>query len=944
MSESMAGVTFLAFGNGSPDVFSTFAAFSTNSSSLAIGELFGAAGFITAVVAGSMALVRPFKVAKKAFIRDVLFFTVSAAFSLSFLYDGQLHLWECVTMVVFYVFYVCFVVAWHWWLGRRKRRRERDAAARGQYVNPSTGELDVEESYQDYHDEEDEDNRSRPSVSRGTSAEDFSALERGSTLDIKAEDVDEDDEEREAWLAELGNNMRLNGPGRSRRNTLVPIRPSLVGALEFQAVLKSLQRSQSRQTIAMHNRRYSDDPTFTTAQQQDQMSTTSDPASRPPYHVVPPQDGESPTLERPAPEVLPTGSGRTRAVSANDAGSLRIDPRFVNKHALRSDKLVDIAEDENGHPASSIRSVPTVGASSTPPPALEVSDADANLIANPWEEEGDRDSSNHLALPGNGYFSAARQPRSPKKRYEVSPNLSPGTQSPGTRSPGTRSPRTRSPYVPRLTIPSPKIHGSPDQSPRTQSRGIHKSSRPSPSHKSSRGSVTTSPFPSYNDGSSPIGSRPPSLYLGPPSISAESQAVIDEEPQKKNPLKWWPYKVLPPPNVLLYKLFPTFEHWEAKNWWEKALAVVAAPSMFLLTITLPVAEYETKDEGELDGLGDSLQPYTDDQTHRKSLVPDSPELHPHPRPHQSLASTEPSMGSALLATNIEQHSLDVPGEHQPLLSPGIVVDSPSTLLHNTADGPQPWNRWLTITQLFLAPFLIVLVIYTQYLDPPDGIEPLVKPILISLLVSSVLLVPLLLTTTPTHRPQIYQTIFSMAGFVVSIAWISSIAAQVVAVLKALAVIMNMSHAIMGLTIFAVGNSLGDLVADITVARLGFPIMALSACFGGPMLNILLGIGISGCWILIRGAAHRHHKHPGKEIKFRSYEIQVGETLIVSGVTLLITLIGLLFAVPLNKWVFSRKIGWALIGIWVVSTTINVVLEVTGIGPQVGEELTTFFGR
>ncbi|KAG9841228.1 hypothetical protein KCU68_g8734, partial [Aureobasidium melanogenum] len=149
--------------------------------------------------------------------------------------------------------------------------------------------------------------------------------------------------------------------------------------------------------------------------------------------------------------------------------------------------------------------------------------------------------------------------------------------------------------------------------------------------------------------------------------------------------------------------------------------------------------------------------------------------------------------------------------------------------------------------------------------------------------------------------------------------------------------MNMSHAIMGLTIFAVGNSLGDLVADITVARLGYPIMALSACLGGPMLNILLGIGLSGSWILIRGAEHRHAKHPGKPIHFRTYEIQVGQTLIVSGVTLLVTLIGLLIAVPLNKWVLSRKIGWVLIGLWCISTTINVVLEVLGIGESGSEE-------
>ena len=88
MSESLTGVTFLAFGNGSPDVFSTFAAMSSHSGSLAVGELFGAAGFITAVVAASMALVKPFQVARKSFIRDVGFFVVAASFSMVFLIDG----------------------------------------------------------------------------------------------------------------------------------------------------------------------------------------------------------------------------------------------------------------------------------------------------------------------------------------------------------------------------------------------------------------------------------------------------------------------------------------------------------------------------------------------------------------------------------------------------------------------------------------------------------------------------------------------------------------------------------------------------------------------------------------------------------------------------------------------------------------------------------------
>ena len=45
LNESTAGVTFLAFGNGSPDVFSTFAALNNGTFGLAVGELIGAATF-----------------------------------------------------------------------------------------------------------------------------------------------------------------------------------------------------------------------------------------------------------------------------------------------------------------------------------------------------------------------------------------------------------------------------------------------------------------------------------------------------------------------------------------------------------------------------------------------------------------------------------------------------------------------------------------------------------------------------------------------------------------------------------------------------------------------------------------------------------------------------------------------------------------------------------
>jgi sodium/potassium/calcium exchanger 6 len=911
MSESMAGVTFLAFGNGSPDVFSTFAAMSTNSGSLAVGELFGAAGFITAVVAGSMALIRPFHVAKKSFIRDVGFFIVAAAFSMLFLWDGKLHFWECAAMVVYYVVYVAFVVLWHWWLGRRRKKREKDAAARGHFIDP-TDEYEIdEEPYRD--DPEETQTRSRPTLSRGASREDWSALESGPG-EVHDDNTNEDDEEeaRDRWMSELASNMRLTRPPRSRKNTVTAVRPSLVGALEFQAVLKSLQKSRNIQTIPMDSRRYSDDPTYTTAQQQDLLSSNDDPASRPPYEVLV-TESTSPQIVRhgPADVALPP-AGRTRAVSATDARTLQANPVLQRLPPIPSeDDLLEVASvgsDRSRSRSRSLLDVPSAQ-NQNESPVLQVQHATPRKESHTRPNHSRNHSADFLAPPEASSLSRQRS-----DTFVAKPLSRSGTDD-SVKSSATPIPRAKK--LPKIQIPD---HGK------------------SPS--SSRG---TSPFPAYRDYPSPsmtastmsaTSTRTPSFHLPPPMDSIGSpesipayQCAEQEVPRRPTWLsKIWPYNIMPPPGVMIAALFPTIYHWHEKTWWEKCLGVVAAPSVFCLTVTLPVVEND-KDNSE-DDPSETPRRDLSLQSHRSKSSHAGPSLSTTPiegihsefllevDDHNSHGGVAGHGSSATMAVNAEHNHRP----HQLTAEPGT--------LQQPAQEPQLWNRWLTIVQLFLAPSFIVLSIFTQAPDPLPA-SWLVRPILISLLVSLLLLVPLLLTTTPTHRPRPYRIILSLAGFVVSIAWISAIASQVVGALKALAVILNMSHAIMGLTIFAVGNSLGDLVADVTVAKLGYPVMALSACFGGPMLNILLGVGLSGSYIMLMGAEHRHEKHPKKGLRFHSYHIEVSKTLVVSGITLLITLVGLLVAVPLNKWVLSRKIGWALIGLWTASTIFNVVIEVTG---------------
>jgi len=890
MSESMAGVTFLALGNGSPDVFSTFAAFNTNSASLAIGELIGAACFISAVVAGSMALVRPFKVARRSFVRDVGFFIVAASFSMVFLWDGKLSLWESATMVGFYIFYVCFVMVWHWWLGRRKARRVRAATMRSHFIVPGGEE---EELPQEYHDDDDAPpNERRPSLMRGISADDFSALERaGGDEPLEADD---NEEMRERWLGELNDNMRLSRPPLgARRNTHTPIRPSLVGALEFRAVLSSLQKSRNIQSMPISLRRYSDDPTFTTAQQQDLISTSSDPAPRPPYEVVPDSSGNTPVMTRPTADIQDRLTTRARAVSTNDMENTRLDPNTWHQGAVPTIDFGPASPEEyrDNLPISS-QAPPSPSISVSPPPSEHPSRATspAPTLINT--------SSNRLAPPNlDGHGAPVRQ----------------GTTSPSPLSSPIIRPEARSGPRPQPTVIIPSEPSSPI------------------------------PFPAYTDyPTSAHSSRAPSFRLPPPSASPESvyhgDHLLEISDRTKVP-RWWPSRLLPRPDILVATLFPTMANWTDKNIGEKMLGIVAAPSVFLLTITLPVVESQ-KDDDEVDTTSPSFSlppPLTPINgslgQHQRSVVstvlePESPSSDTSKlRTAKHGADPRNSSASISIVAASENRAHNVA-----ITNGDSLMQSPEQLpAASTQPEAKSWNRWLIILQSFTAPFFIVFIVWAN--TEIESPRALLKPTMYSLLFSLCMLALVLTTTTPSRPPR-WRTLLCFMGFAVSIAWISSIANEVVGVLKTLGVILNMSDAILGLTIFAVGNSLGDFVADITVARLGFPVMALSACFGGPMLNILLGIGISGCYIIMKGGQHRHEKHPDRPIQFRPYHIEVSTTLVISGATLLVTLVGLLVAVPMRRWKMDKAIGWGLVALWTLSTIANVVVEVVGLSSNV----------
>ncbi len=62
--------------------------------------------------------------------------------------------------------------------------------------------------------------------------------------------------------------------------------------------------------------------------------------------------------------------------------------------------------------------------------------------------------------------------------------------------------------------------------------------------------------------------------------------------------------------------------------------------------------------------------------------------------------------------------------------------------------------------------------------------------------------------------------------------------------------LSVPKTIMGLTVLAFGNSIQDLIANISVSKKGLSTMAVTACFAGPIFNFGVGLGL-GFWALMK---------------------------------------------------------------------------------------------
>lgn len=160
----------------------------------------------------------------------------------------------------------------------------------------------------------------------------------------------------------------------------------------------------------------------------------------------------------------------------------------------------------------------------------------------------------------------------------------------------------------------------------------------------------------------------------------------------------------------------------------------------------------------------------------------------------------------------------------------------------------------------------------------------------------------------------------------SIAWINFAAGCVVDILKSFGFITTIKQALLNLSVLAWGNCLGDMSADVAMAKKGFGEMAITALIAGPIFNILAGSGLSSLKQLILLQSYDKKTREAYPITFSIDDKGSIVSVILIFSTLLVLTINLLNGL-LNNYTLKFRFTILTMIIYVVSLIVMFVYEI-----------------
>ncbi|XP_057439408.1 cation/calcium exchanger 5 isoform X2 [Lotus japonicus] len=240
----------------------------------------------------------------------------------------------------------------------------------------------------------------------------------------------------------------------------------------------------------------------------------------------------------------------------------------------------------------------------------------------------------------------------------------------------------------------------------------------------------------------------------------------------------------------------------------------------------------------------------------------------------------------------------------------------STLLRLTIPQPAPsqWSRFYASANIALCPLALLYAC--------NSFVPLNHPIVFLLPNTHLPLWSVVLVTSfplaflhfvmEKEPPKTEHLPVVIIAFVMSVFWISTTAGELVNCLEALGTRLKLPPSLLGLTVLAWGNSVGDLVADVAVAKAGHPAMAMAGCFAGPMFNMLVGLGTA---LVIQTV----------NIYPRAYELSFHVGIVIAFVFLLLSLMGSLLVITWCRFRVPRFWGFCLVGLYIAFTAVSLIV-------------------
>ena len=171
----------------------------------------------------------------------------------------------------------------------------------------------------------------------------------------------------------------------------------------------------------------------------------------------------------------------------------------------------------------------------------------------------------------------------------------------------------------------------------------------------------------------------------------------------------------------------------------------------------------------------------------------------------------------------------------------ILLDCPFTLIRELTIPIYEDKKWNKI-KFCLNP-LCQFIFFTYTLNLYDYfLENVFSLILI--LTILILLTIFLLSKVDENTPKKYEYIIIIFTFIMSLFWLWFVANILISILQTIGLIFNIPDSFLAMTILTYGNCVTDLFLNISLVKGGYGEMALAGSIGGPLFNLLIGLGSS----------------------------------------------------------------------------------------------------